>query len=92
MKVKTALASHMHIWLMVNLNVPSNHRSCQGRRQYKRTRKMGIPKELPDCNARPILSLLVKTILIQMLQANSWIVYCCAMMDKYFFEVAAYAS
>jgi hypothetical protein len=49
-------------------------------------------KEPPNCNTRPILSLLVKTILIEMLQANSLNVYCCAMMDKYFFEVAAYAS
>ena len=33
---------------------------------------MGIPKELADCNARPILSLLVRTIRIEMLQVNSF--------------------
>jgi hypothetical protein len=54
-------------------------------------RGMGIPKELADCNARPILSLLVKTIRIEALQANSLNAYHCAMMDKYWGDDSAFA-
>jgi len=54
-------------------------------------REMCILKESADCNARPILSLLIKTILIEVLQANSLNTYRCAMMDKYFFADSASA-
>jgi hypothetical protein len=50
-----------------------------------------IPKEIADCNTRPILSLLVKIALLEMCQANSLNAYRCAMMDKYFLDDSAFA-
>jgi hypothetical protein len=44
---------------MANLNIPSNHRSCPGHKQ-KQMHEMCILRELEDCNASPILSLLTK--------------------------------
>lgn len=50
-----------------------------------------IPKEIADCNTRPILSLLGKIALLEMCQANGLNAYRCVMMDTYFWDDSAFA-